>query len=224
LFDTVLRNARSPALNQGFTSLDLYKAVQGKGLNPAVALAFFSKESQFGTNGISVYNIYNWGNIRPSSSGNIGRAVGIYDTGNSGPLGYGKFRKYANYRDSLLDWCDLMNGPTYSGKGLYEVLAIYAPASDRNDPNGYAGSVLRLVNNWNQQSGNFYADLDDSSVEDPVVSANQKLPLPAHFSVVAILAVAVVLLAVAVVALAVVYRRASRRVVDEPLLETVQVI
>jgi hypothetical protein len=148
LYASVLQAHKSPALQEADV-LDYYRAATAKGINPAVALAFFEHESVCGTQGPVVdAGAKNWGNLRPRNDGTIGRAVRKVSTQ------YGVFRGYNRYLDSLRDWCDLMLS-VYQGMSIRQALKIYAPASDQNDPNSYAGIVLGRLAKWDQASGDF---------------------------------------------------------------------
>jgi hypothetical protein len=151
-----LHSHHSPVLAEA-DALTYYQAVLGRGINPAMALAFFHHESQCGTDpeGVVVrYQTKNWGNLRPRQDGSIGRA-----SGRTPQTEWGVFRRYSSWLAGLLDWCDLWFLPLYRGKALLEALENYAPASDRNNPQGYAATVLSLLTQWDQQSGAF--DLPD---------------------------------------------------------------
>ncbi|HUS14166.1 MAG TPA: glycosyl hydrolase [Chloroflexia bacterium] len=148
VFAGVLKAHGSPALHEA-AALAYYKAALDRGINPAVALAFFEHESQCGTEGpVAAAGAKNWGNLRPRNDGTIGRAAGKVSTE------FGVFRRYATFIDGLLDWCDLMLS-VYAGMSIREALKIYAPASDQNDPNSYAATVLRRIAKWDADSGDF---------------------------------------------------------------------
>ncbi|HMA34403.1 MAG TPA: glycosyl hydrolase, partial [Chloroflexia bacterium] len=144
----VLQTYNSPALQEA-DAVAYYRAALTKGLNPAVALAFFEHESQCGTAGpVAAAGAKNWGNLRPRTDGTLGRAAGtVYNE-------YGTFRRYARFLDGLLDWCDLMLD-VYAGMSIRDALQKYAPASDQNDPNSYANIVLKRVAQWDAASGAF---------------------------------------------------------------------
>ncbi len=148
VYARVLASHHSPALNDG-AALTYYRAAQDRGINPAVAVAFFEHESQCDTEGpVSAAGAKNWGNLRPRNDGTIGRAKRRVQTQ------YGVFRGYDTHLDGLLDWCDLMH-EVYAGMTIRQALKIYAPASDQNDPNSYAAIVLKRVAQWDQESGDF---------------------------------------------------------------------
>ena len=162
VFRDQLVRRHSPALGQA-DAIDYYRAIMNTGINPAIALAFFGKESQFGTDSQIVdAGGINWGNLRLPPSGRLGRALGTVKTRD-----FGLFRTYRSYMDSLLDWCDLLQAPLYKGKTILGVLKIYAPDSDFNDPNGYAGTVKSWVRMWDEQSGDFDIPGDGGTATGP---------------------------------------------------------
>jgi hypothetical protein len=133
----VLQSYHSPAATADFAA-DLYDLGLKYGVNPAYALAFFAFESQCGTTGIAAVTL-SLGNVRynPSSS----------------PVSYTEyqgFRQYATWRDGAEDWYWVIR-TYYLNTGIrdiYDVTPIYAPASDHNDPQAYAQTVLGLVQQW----------------------------------------------------------------------------
>jgi hypothetical protein len=149
VFEAWLQARHSPALAEA-PALAYYRAALNKGVNPSVALAFYQHESQCGTDtSIIPAGTRNWGNLRPRSDGTLGRGVRKVSTS------VGVFRGYNSWLDGLLDWCDLWFLPIYKGKTIRQALQIYAPSDDGNNPHGYANSVLALLKQWDQQSGDF---------------------------------------------------------------------
>ena len=126
----VLRQYNSPAQGMGQLVFDL--GVQS-GINPAIALAFFIKESSAGTKGIA-RTTKNWGNRK-----------------GSGPAGrYKGFMRYNNFEESLRDWFPYMHR-VYINQGrqtLPRVIAKYAPGYDGNNERGYVRTVDRLLTKW----------------------------------------------------------------------------
>ncbi len=174
IFAAWLQTRHSPALNEA-DAIVYYHAVLNRGINPALALAFFHHESQCGTDpdGAAVrYHTRNWGNLRPRSNGSLGRAIGTTPM-----TQWGIFRVYRTYLDSLLDWCDLWFLPLYQGLTIRQALAHYAPSDDGNDPNNYANTVLRLLTQWDQASGEF--DLPGAA---PIPPTDYPLLAPASIS------------------------------------------
>lgn len=140
VFGTVLRGANSTA---AAVSADLYGICIEEGIDPAVALAFFARESTYGTAGIcKEYNTHNWGNVRTPEDKSLGRTV---------ETRAGQFATYSTWQAGLRDWCRRIKGPKYVGAGLVTVEAIlvkYAPSSDGNAPAAYAQAVRELVSKW----------------------------------------------------------------------------
>lgn len=126
----VLRQYNSPAQGMGQLVFDL--GVE-HGINPAIALAFFIKESSAGTKGIA-RTTRNWGNRK-----------------GNGPAGrYKGFMRYNNFEESLRDWFPYMHR-VYINKGLKSlpsVIAKYAPGYDGNNERGYVRTVDRLLTKW----------------------------------------------------------------------------
>ncbi|MDQ2805689.1 MAG: glycosyl hydrolase, partial [Chloroflexota bacterium] len=147
VFAGVLQHHNSPALQEA-DALTYYRAAQDRGINPAVALAFFEHENQCGT-WQPIAQAKNWGNLRPRNDGTIGRAV------RKAPFpDVGLFRVYDRFLDGLLDWCDLMHD-VYAGNTIRQMLKRYAPAADGNVPEKYAAIVLGRIAEWDQASGDF---------------------------------------------------------------------
>jgi N-acetyl-anhydromuramyl-L-alanine amidase AmpD len=134
-FAAVLARFHSPVAPIAFQCYDL---IASYGLDPAVALAFFGKESTFGTRGRSV-EWRSWGNVRQAWI----PALAV------DPGGVGKFATYATWQHSLKDWCARIK-ERYVGKGLTTVetaIPVYAPASE-NDTAGYINFVVSHVAAW----------------------------------------------------------------------------
>lgn len=133
-FARVLDDAGSPAAPEAGA---IYAMLIARGLDPAVALAFFQHESQYGTdpNAVTLRAGRNWGALR--------RGRRAYKVANS-------FAWYATWLDGIMDWCDLIRG-RYIGRGLDTVeraIPVYAPAKDRNKPAAYIAAVRALVSRW----------------------------------------------------------------------------
>lgn len=122
---------------------ECYAIIVGYGLDPAVALAFFAHESQFGLDGVAVHTT-NWGNVRTPYDPK--RAAGSHHDAN-----YGDFVKFATWQDGLRDWCERIINRYINERKLATVEAaipIYAPASDQNNESAYIGHVNRLIVRW----------------------------------------------------------------------------
>lgn len=110
---------------------EIYNYCAQKGVDPAIALAFFYVESKYGTWGIAA-ETKNWGNLRPHdwSDRPIGESGG--------------FSSYASWADGGKDFVDLMER-SYADMSLGDALMIYAPPGDGNDPADYTAQVENQV-------------------------------------------------------------------------------
>lgn len=138
--DQVLRSYGSPAAGLG---QEIYDEGVRRGIDPAVALAFFVKESSAGTKGVATQT-NSWGNIK-------GR----------GPEGSVKgFRAYSDFKEGMHDWYRLMDEvylrpKEEGGRGythLSQVIRTYAPQSDGNNEALYVANVKGMVQGWARDS------------------------------------------------------------------------
>lgn len=133
-FRSVLQSFKSPVTDQ---AAELYQTILNYGLDPAVALAFFVRESGAGTavgycNGVNSLDNKNWGNVRGKENGACG------------------FEKFPTWKAGLEAWCRLMT-KYYVNKGLdhmEDAVPVYAPAADGNNVNEYLTTMYRLVLRW----------------------------------------------------------------------------
>jgi|GEM_PF-2438609 len=133
-FRAVLKSYGSPVTDN---AEDFYNLINGYGLDPAVALGFFVRESGAGTangycDGKSSLDNKNWGNARGDRSGACG------------------FQKFATWRDGLDYWCRIMV-KYYVKQGLdrlEKAVPVYAPTADGNDVNEYLSTVYQMVVRW----------------------------------------------------------------------------
>lgn len=146
-FVDVLRSAGSPAAN---VAEQCYQAIAAYGLDPAVGLAFFQHESNFGKAGAARYTC-NWGNIRAA-----GRWLSHHDGDNGTWLVYLQ-RISEGPRDywvrSSADWAQLIRElyiNRWHLQTVEEMLLRYAPTEDQNDPRSYAACVKASVERWAQ--------------------------------------------------------------------------
>ncbi len=119
----------------------LYDCCVQYGVNPAVALAFFVKESNRGTAGVAVQTL-SWGNQRRAWRPE--RAIGTLTTQ------WGPFARYVSWLDSLADWCELLLSDVYQGEGrttVRSVLPKYAPTSENNTAL-YIQQTLDRITRW----------------------------------------------------------------------------
>lgn len=113
-------------------------------IDPAVALAFFRKESSFATNKNAIA-------LKTNSIGNI-RWVESIDKDRfeyyASPTN-GKFRKYSSWEAGIEDWFKLIAGNVYVGEGRTTIETIvpkYAPSTE-NDTATY----IKQVKQWTQE-------------------------------------------------------------------------
>lgn len=106
--------------------------------DPAVALAFFNHESSMGRMGAANAN---------KSFGNI-RCTAGWPCDNSGG---GGFKIYNNWTEGLIDWAILLKD-VYAAKfqlyTLEQIIPVYAPAEDHNQPVVYINTVKSLVDQY----------------------------------------------------------------------------
>lgn len=111
------------------------------GVNPAVALAVFVKESDRGTVGLAPETA-NWGNQR--------QAWRAARTQGTRPSPWGTFPVYRSWLDSLADWCEILLSEVYRGEGrttLRSVLPKYAPAFE-NNTDQYIQQTISWITAW----------------------------------------------------------------------------
>jgi hypothetical protein len=129
--EAVLREANSPTLkDEPDFAAYIYKRSFFYHIDPAYLLAFFKKESGYGTVGAPTYT-KNIGNIRCTA----------------GYQCIDGWRKYDSWKASADDWFDLIN-THYVSKGLETVTAIvyvYAPPADGNNVGLYIWQINSLV-------------------------------------------------------------------------------
>jgi len=129
--ETVLQQYGSPAVGHG---QGLYDLGLRYGINPAYALAFFVHESGCGTRGVARFT-HSVGNIRWTAG---------YDN-------YEGYRSYPTWEAGIEDWYALITDLYIDGwnlKTVDEIIPVYAPYGDNNNPPGYIASVKSLVDSW----------------------------------------------------------------------------
>ena len=127
----ILAAYRSPLRGHGESILALSKKY---GIDDAVALAFFVMESRAGTQGEAV-TTHSFGNLRPMP-------------GEPSRDGY---RYYNTWMDGATEWFGLMRDLYINQLNLHtvaDVIPIYAPSTDRNDPPSMTAGILQLVACW----------------------------------------------------------------------------
>jgi Mannosyl-glycoprotein endo-beta-N-acetylglucosaminidase len=125
--DNVLLQAHSPAQGLGQTLYDEGKQYH---IKPSFALSIFHMESDYGLKGVAP-TLHSLGNIR------------------SGPNSY---RSYVSWSDSVADFYHLI-ATVYIASGLTtvaQIMPIYAPASDHNNPDAYIQVVRTDMTTWSE--------------------------------------------------------------------------
>lgn len=156
-FATILRDFNSPA---AALADEAYQICVDAGIDPAVALAFFGKESTFGRFGKAVEN-KNWGNVKTP-----------FDPALTVPSTNG-FARYLSWSDSLEDWCNRINERYVKERGLTTVetiVPVYAPAVE-NDVDGYIKFVLDHVASWSTDTTT-YRVLRDVNIRQAPTTAS----------------------------------------------------
>ena len=129
----------SPAAGQGDVFYDIGIEY---GIDPVVALAWFAAESQMGTDewwvghkpdGTTTHNI---GNIR---------CAGYYRC-------WDGFRDYETWEDGIRDWYSLIHHGyvAYGLDTVGEIVPIYAPRSDNNNPDTVIAVIETTILMWRQ--------------------------------------------------------------------------
>lgn len=131
----------------------IYDAIETYGHDPARWLAIAAKEHQYGTDPNSVFvrsNTRSWTNARSVRNPDLKKTAKVIID----PVRKSGYVQYASYLDSVLDGLYRVEekGYAYDGKHtIGEVISVWAPAEDENDPEGYAQTVANLVNTWSEQ-------------------------------------------------------------------------
>jgi hypothetical protein len=167
-FTRILQKYQSPVAP---IAQECYDIIAGSGIDPAIALAFFGRESVFGTRGLSA-EIKNWGNVRTPFKPE--RAIGKHPR---------NFAIYGTWQDSLRDWCDRINERYVRERGLdtvEKVVPVYAPAADGNSVDDYIRHVNKLVTQWVAEDSIGPPQPPVAApVPDPAPTAHTPAPAPA---------------------------------------------
>ncbi len=127
----MLRNVGSPAYDE---LEDCYNTCTDNGVNPAVALAFFALESNYGT-ASSAVDLKNWGNLTDPNSGQLA----TYDLWSLG----------------LRDWCNHFRLPAYANaQTISSIVPIYQPSSAGGTTQGFNSYIQELhdlIKGWADQ-------------------------------------------------------------------------
>ena len=124
VFSRILTSANSPARKEAKAC---WTAITKYGIDPALALAQFNKESSFGKAGIATKN-KSWGNLRGAG---------------------GKFKSYSTWAAGASDYARLLSGKLYAGSAHYNTARTmpyrYAPAADHNAPAAYGQFLVSHI-------------------------------------------------------------------------------
>jgi hypothetical protein len=141
-FEAILCEARSPAAHEARAC---WQAVASEGVDPLFALAIFRHESRFGTAGIvPEHDLKNPGATRTSRTG-VGEAVSV--------PGRGQFWRYPSWADGFRDLARRLVDPGFTYRqrkawSIAEIVPIWAPASDGNNPSTYIDAVVQFMNQY----------------------------------------------------------------------------
>lgn len=127
----ILQKYNSPAVGAADA---MYTLGIEYGIDPAFCLAFFVNESTAGTAGVARIT---------KSVGNIRTTPGYVD--------YQGYRKYESWEQGIEDWYRLIRDLYIADWGLTtvdQIIPVYAPSSDGNNPDHYVKTVKKLVTSW----------------------------------------------------------------------------
>ena len=139
--DGILAAYQSPLQGHGQDILALSSKYK---IDDAVALAFFVMESRAGTQGEAVAT-HNFGNLRPMPN----------EPARDG------YRYYDSWIDGAAEWFHLMSDLYVNQLKLHKVadiIPVYAPSSDSNDPASMTAGIEQLVACWRGAVGRCPAD------------------------------------------------------------------
>lgn len=148
-FGEVLLAAASPALVEAG---EMYQACLDNGIDPTFFLAIFKEESNFATDPASMVALHgtkNPGNCRTSS---IGPFPVI-------PTERGLFVSYPNWKTGAIDATHRLTDSRFpyaraGAKTIGEIIPLWAPANDSNNPDTYIANVVKFMNSWITPGGN----------------------------------------------------------------------
>ena len=144
-FRAILEEVGSPAAPEAAAS---YRAIVSEGVDPLFLLAIFWHESRFGTVGICAkYGTRSPGNTRSSSTG-LGEVIQTEK---------GRFVRYPSWVEGFRDAAHRLVDPRYpyaraGAVTVEEIIPIWAPRSDGNDPAAYIASVLAFMQRYQEGS------------------------------------------------------------------------
>jgi hypothetical protein len=126
----------------------IYDEITAAGHDPAAWLGVLGKESSFGTNRNSVLwrnTTRSWTNARSVRHPDIEAEI-ITDS-----YRQSQYVRYQTVRDSVADGIYRVDDPTFAYAGLTsiaEIIRVFAPSSDGNNPDGYAQQIADWINQW----------------------------------------------------------------------------
>ena len=103
-------------------------------IDDAVALAFYVMESRAGTQGEAVLT-HSFGNLRPMP----------------GAPSLDGYRLYSSWMESVTEWFKLLRSLYLDGlklRTVEDIIPVYAPAADNNDPATMIAGIHQLVACW----------------------------------------------------------------------------
>jgi hypothetical protein len=124
---------------------DMFEAVLDCQVSPLFFLAFFWHESHFGALGVCHdYETHSPGNTRSSRIG-VREFVTV--------PGKGQYVKYSDWQTGARDAAFRLSDPDFAyawanAKTIAQILPIWAPKSDSNDPDRYIQAVVESMNSW----------------------------------------------------------------------------
>lgn len=140
----ILQEAESPAAGSGRYFIQYGREYN---IDPAFALAFFRKESRYGTSGVAA-RTRGIGNIKYTST-----ALPDYSY-TAGPANPGPWSAYNSWETSIRGWYHyVVNSRHYFSQGRYtleEIIPIYCPSTEC-DVHGYIADVQQFVQDYRQR-------------------------------------------------------------------------
>ncbi|MDQ2805690.1 MAG: N-acetylmuramoyl-L-alanine amidase [Chloroflexota bacterium] len=122
-FTAALVAAHSPVLDETDTPI-LYGICTANSVDPAVALAFFGQETDYGTQDGATDN-KNWGNLWDHAAGTIG--------------------SYPTWEQGLVDWCTQLQHPPYPSPATVRTIVPIHRGTDRADNDEYTAAVIARI-------------------------------------------------------------------------------
>lgn len=128
----------------------IYDYINRMGHDPARWLAILGKESSFGANQNSVLwrnSTRSWTNARSIRNPQVSGEIIKDEQRNS------HYVRYTSVLNSVRDGIYRVDDPEFAyqqagATTIAEVIAVWAPAEDANDPSGYAQTMVDWINQW----------------------------------------------------------------------------